>query len=144
MNRRTEFRPTAVPFPAKQVGETESRLRVLGHQLARLGWELKRAGMDWQGWLLTRWGITGKRRLVAQLKADPSLGSEAERVRAFIAQQGGCRATYYNHARRLGRPLEPPELQLKHLPPDWTPDAAVSLLDLLRRRFGTLGGDQPP
>ena len=25
MSRRTEFRPTAVPFPAKQVGETESR-----------------------------------------------------------------------------------------------------------------------
>ncbi len=109
-----------------------------------LGWELKRAGMDWQGWLLTRWGITGKRRLVAQLKADPSLGSEAERVRAFLARQGGCRATYYHHARRLGRPLELPELQLNHLPPDGTPDAAVSLLDLLRRRFGTLGRDQPP
>jgi len=108
-----------------------------------LGWELKRAGMDWQGWLLTRWGITGKRRLVVQLKADPSLGSEAERVRAFIAQQGGCRATYFNHARRLGQPLQLPELQLNHLPPDWTPDAAVSLLDLLRRRFGTLGRDQP-
>ena len=74
---------------------------------------------------------------------DGSFSTEAERVRAFIAQQGGCRATYYNHARRLGRPLELPELQLHHLPPDWTPDAAVSLLDLLLRRFGTLGRDQP-
>ena len=36
-----------------------------------------------------------------------------------------------------------PELQLHHLPPDWKPDVAVSLLDLLRRRFGTLGRDQP-
>ena len=25
MSRRTEFRPTVVPFPAKQVGETKSR-----------------------------------------------------------------------------------------------------------------------
>ncbi len=86
--------------------------------------------------------MSGTRLLVAKLKADPSLGSEAERVRAFIAQQGGCRATYYNQARRLGQPLELPELQLKHLPPDWTL-GEESLLDLLRRRFGTLGGDQP-
>ena len=35
-----------------------------------------------------------------------------------------------------------PNLQLKHLPPDWTL-GEESLLDLLRRRFGTLGGDQP-
>ncbi len=84
----------------------------------------------------------GKRLLVAKLKADPSLNSEAERVRAFIAQQGGCRATYYNHAQRLGQPLELPNLQLKCLPPNWTL-GEESLLDLLRRRFGTLGGDQP-
>ena len=32
------------------------------------------------------------RLLVAKLKADASFSSEAERVRAFIAQQGGCRA----------------------------------------------------
>ncbi len=98
--------------------------------------------MDWKGWLLTRWGISGKRLLVAKLKTDPSLLSEAERVRAFIAQQGGCRATYYNHAQRLGQPVELPDLRLSQLPPDWIPDEE-SLLDLLRRRFGTLGGDQP-
>ena len=45
--------------------------------------------------------------------------------------------------RQEHKPLELPELRLKQLPPDWTPDAAVSLLDLLRRRFGTLGRDQP-
>ncbi len=71
-----------------------------------LAWELKRAEMDWKRWLLARWGMTGKRLLVAKLKADPSLSSEAERVRAFIEQEGGCRATYYNHAKRLARPLE--------------------------------------
>jgi len=52
--------------------------------------------MDWKNWLFTRWGMTGTRRLVAKLKADPSLSSERKRVRAFIEQEGGCRATYYN------------------------------------------------
>ena len=47
-----------------------------------------------------------------------------------------------DQAKRLGRPVELPELRLKHLPPDWTL-GEESLLDLLRRRFGTLGGDQP-
>ncbi len=98
-----------------------------------LAWELKRAGMDWKSWLLARWGMTGKRLLVAKLKADPSLSTEAERVRAFLAQQGGCRATYYNHAKSLGRPVELPELQLHNPPPDRTPTEAT-LLDLLRRR----------
>ncbi len=107
-----------------------------------LAWELKCAGMDWKGWLLARWGMSGTRLLVAKLKADPSLGSEAQRVRAFLAQQGGCRATYYNHAKGLGRPVELPELQLSNPPPDPTPSAA-SLLDLLRRRFGILGSDEP-
>ncbi len=77
-----------------------------------LGWELKRAGMDWKSWLLTRWGMTGTRLLVAKLKADPSLSTEAERLREFIEQEGGCRATYYNHAKRLGQPLELPEIRL--------------------------------
>ena len=105
-----------------------------------LAWELKRAGMDWKSWLLVRWGMTGKRLLVAQLKANPSLGSEAQRVRAFIEQQGGCRATYYNHAKKLGPSVELPDIRLNNLPPD---RAAASLLDLLRRRFGMLGSDEP-
>ncbi len=108
-----------------------------------LAWELKRAGMDWRSWLLARWGMSGTRLMVAKLKVDPSLGTEAERVRAFIEQQGGCRATYYNHAKRLGRPLELPDIPLDNPPPDRTP-CDVSLLDLLRRQFGFLGGDEPP
>ena len=75
------------------------------------------------------------------MPADPSLSSEAERVRAFIEQGGGCRATYYNHAKRLRRPLELPDIRLNNLPPDRRP-ADASLLDLLRRRFGILGNDE--
>ncbi len=107
-----------------------------------LAWELKRAGMDYKSWLLTRWGMTGTRLLVAKLKADVSLSTEAERVRAFIEQGGGCRATYYNHAKRLGQPLKLPDIRLPNRPPDRRPVDA-SLLDLLRRRFGILGSDEP-
>ncbi len=107
-----------------------------------LAWELKAAGIDWKSWLLTRWGMTGKRLLAAKLKADPSIGAEAERVRAFIEQGGGCRATYYNHAKRLGKPLELPELRLTHRPPKKV-TTDQSLLDMLRRRFGFPGQDEP-
>ncbi len=86
--------------------------------------------------------MTGTRLLVAKLKADPSFSSEAERVRAFIEQEGGCRATYYNHAKRLARPLELPDIRLHNRPPDRRP-ADARLLDLLRRRFGILGNDEP-
>ncbi len=106
-----------------------------------LAWELKRAGMDYKSWLLTRWGMTGTRLLVAKLKADPSFSTEAERVHAFIEQGGGCRATYYNHAKRLGQPLEIPVIRLRNRPPERRPTDA-RLLDLLRRRFGILGNDE--
>jgi len=107
-----------------------------------LGWELKRAGMDYKSWLLTRWGMTGTRLLVAKLKADPSLSTEADRVSEFIVQGGGCRATYYNHAKRLGQPLEFPDIRLPNRPPD-RKLADARLLELLRRRFGILGNDEP-
>ena len=107
-----------------------------------LAWELKCAGMDWKGWLLARWGMSGTRLLVAKLKGDPSFRTEAQRVRAFLAQQGGCRATYYNHVNGLGRRVELPELRLGNPPPDRMP-SGTSLLDMLRRRFGILGSDEP-
>jgi hypothetical protein len=62
--------------------------------------ELKRAGLDWtQGLPLA--GRSEKTRLVMRLKADPGYRSEEARARAFVALGGGCRATYFNHARRL-------------------------------------------
>jgi hypothetical protein len=62
--------------------------------------ELKRAGMDWTHVVpLTRENL--RRRLVAELKADHSHPTEESRVQEFARQGGGCRATYFNHARKL-------------------------------------------
>lgn len=62
--------------------------------------ELKRAGLDWKQ------GVPLKVRspralLAARLRADPSYDSEEARARAFVALGGGCRATYFNHVKRL-------------------------------------------
>jgi hypothetical protein len=66
-------------------------------------WELKQAGLDWRSLMLGRC-LSGKLLLVAQLKAHPSYGNEAARIRAFHAAGGGCRATYFNLARQLRPP----------------------------------------
>ncbi len=124
------------------VGRLLHLARPLSMRDYALTWELKRAGMDWRSWLLTRWGIRGTRLLVARLKADPSFASEAERVRAFTQQRGGCRATYYRHARRLGPPLPLVPIRLTN-PPPHNRTLDEGLLDLLRSRFGMLGNDQP-
>ncbi len=64
--------------------------------------ELKRAGMNWKrvvpldasGWKL---------QLVAELKSDGRYADEAARVREFVARSAGCRATYFNYAKKLKR-----------------------------------------
>jgi hypothetical protein len=40
-------------------------------------------------------------RLAAELLASDAYGSTAERVQAFVEQGGGCRATFFNHRRKL-------------------------------------------
>lgn len=62
--------------------------------------ELKAAGLDWRQMVLQE-ALPEKTSLVAELRADDRLQSEAERVQEFIRRGGGCRATYFNHARRL-------------------------------------------
>jgi hypothetical protein len=58
-------------------------------------------------------------------------------VKAFVAQGGGCRATYFNHARRLRPPAGVPNIVLTNSPPSL--DEPIDLTDLLRRRYGGLG-----
>ena len=67
--------------------------------------------MDWRSTALGPW-LSGPALLVAKLKADPSFDSEEDRVRAFIKQGGGCRSSYFHHARKLQPPAEPPNIDL--------------------------------
>jgi hypothetical protein len=62
--------------------------------------ELRRAGMDWAECLpLTP--ENRRLRLVMELKSDISHPNEESRVRMFVERGGGCRATYFNYARRM-------------------------------------------
>src|SRR3954468_16133535 len=62
--------------------------------------ELKAAGMDWTEVLATEAENT-RARLAAEILASAAYDSTAARVRAFVEQGGGCRATFFNHRRRL-------------------------------------------
>ena len=63
--------------------------------------ELKAAGMDWTE-VLAEEAENPRARLTAELLASAAYGCTGERVRAFVEQGGGCRATFYNYRRRLG------------------------------------------
>ncbi|HEX4592318.1 MAG TPA: hypothetical protein VH120_20455, partial [Gemmataceae bacterium] len=100
--------------------------------------ELKRAEMDWRACVLARC-LTGAALAVARLKADPTYVTEEDRVQAFVASGEGCRASYFNHARKL-KPSGPrPDCKLtgSAAPPSRDPDP--SYIEVLRRRFGQLG-----
>ena len=103
-----------------------------------LAWELKKAGLDWRQAVLSRC-LTGTLLEVAKLKANLSFASEEERVRAFVAAGLGCRATFFNHAKKLPPPQAPAAIKLVHSSPPEQVKASVDFLDALRRRFGSLG-----
>jgi hypothetical protein len=102
-------------------------------------WELKRAGLDWMTDLLGRW-LQGKDLVVARLKADPSYATEEDRVRAFVESGHGCRATFFNRAKRLRPTAAAPRILLQNTRPPECPQPQPDILDILRRRSGQLGG----
>ena len=73
--------------------------------------QLKNAGLDWRAAVLTQC-FEGATRVVAQLRADPTYESEADRVRAFVDGGHGCRATYFNHLSRLPSATDAPDIEL--------------------------------
>lgn len=81
-----------------------------------LACELKQAGLDWRRWVLSR-SLTGADLAVAILKADPRYATEEARARAFIASGAGCRATYFNHAKKVQLGGERPAIRLSHSGP---------------------------
>jgi hypothetical protein len=62
--------------------------------------ELKAAGMDWTE-VLAAEAENRRARLAAELLASTAYGTTAARVKAFVEQGGGCRATFFNHRRKL-------------------------------------------
>ncbi len=106
------------------------------HYLA--AWELKQAGFDWRSRLLERWATDDRTVLVAQLKADPSYVSEEDRVRAFKEKGGGCRQTYFAHAKKFRAAGVPPRIILENQAPDngW---GKLDASGLLGPQFGRLG-----
>jgi hypothetical protein len=62
--------------------------------------ELKAAGMDWTQ-VLAEETENRRARLAAELLASSTYSSTTARVRAFVEQGGGCRATFFNYRRRF-------------------------------------------
>jgi hypothetical protein len=102
-----------------------------------LAWQMKRANLDWRGYVLQRC-LTGPALAVAQLKADYHFANEAARVKAFVASGAGCRATYFNHAKKLAATVAVPKVVLKGRAPV-CPQTSGDLLSRLRQRYGELG-----
>ncbi len=62
--------------------------------------EWKKAGLNWMQAILSA-ALSEKTLLAARIKMDSKYANERQRVEAFCRLGGGCRATYFNHARRL-------------------------------------------
>ena len=60
----------------------------------------KAAGMDWTDVLAVE-AENERARLAAELLASAAHGDTAVRVKAFMEQGGGCRATFFNYRRKL-------------------------------------------
>ena len=70
------------------------------------------------------------------MKSNQSFASEEERVRAFVAAGIGCRATYFNYAKKLQPPAGKSALKLLQSSPPKDAKPSDDFLDVLRRRFG--------
>jgi hypothetical protein len=62
--------------------------------------ELKAAGMDWTQ-VLAAEDENQRARLAAELLRSVAYESTAARVKAFVEQGGGCRATFFNYRRKI-------------------------------------------
>ena len=98
------------------------RLQLIHHPSFRhyiVAAELKQAGLDWMTAVLARC-LSGKLLIVAQLKASNKYATEEHRAQAFINAGHGCRATYFNLAKKLPPLVELPRLTVRGTRPDVT------------------------
>jgi hypothetical protein len=96
-------------------------------------WERKQAGLPWQSAIFDRF-LAGPAREVARLKTDPRFASEEERVRSFVAVKFGCRATFFNYARKLRPQQSVPRIELTATAPPRLAKPAENIIELLKRR----------
>jgi hypothetical protein len=57
--------------------------------------------MEWTE-VLAEDGGNGRAQLAAEILASGAYQTTGQMVRAFVERGGGCRATFFNHRRRLG------------------------------------------
>ena len=101
-------------------------------------WEMKCARLDWHRAVLAHCHCATT-RAVAALKADATYLTEEDRARAFVAQGFGCRATYFNHAKKLALPTSVPTLKLNQSAPPAVarpPDDVFAVLKQRRTQIG--------
>ena len=135
-------RQTATWFWDQEVFDfVAAHLHLVAHPSLRtyvLAWELKTAGLDWAQAVLNRC-VSGAALEVAKLKANASFESEEARVRAFVAADFGCRASYFTYAKKLKPYQSTPKIKLSHSSRPEEVKPRADFLDILRRRFGPLG-----
>jgi hypothetical protein len=86
-------------------GENLHRVREPSLRLYVRARELKAADMDWTE-VLAEEAENPRARLAAEILTSRTFETTSERVKAFVRQGGGCRATFFNYRRRLGSPQE--------------------------------------
>jgi hypothetical protein len=62
--------------------------------------ELKCSGLDWTQ-VIPLDPFSLRRRTVVELIEDPSFETQEARAREFVRRGSGCRATYFNHVRKI-------------------------------------------
>jgi hypothetical protein len=103
-----------------------------------LAWELKQAGLNWRQAVLSRC-LRGTALEVAKLKSNPSYDTEEQRVQTFVAAGLGCRATYFNYAKKLQPYVTAAAIKLVQSSPPAEAKPSGDILDVFRHRFGPLG-----
>ena len=81
----------------------ESNLHRIAQPSMRLYYrakELKDSGLDWRS-LIPLAPEDHRRRITLELSLDVSYDTQEQRAAEFVRRGGGCRATYFNHLRRI-------------------------------------------
>jgi hypothetical protein len=99
--------------------------------------ELKQAGIDWRLSVLASC-MSGKPLIVAQLKANAKYASEEQPAQAFVEAGHGCRASYFNLAKKLTPCVESPQVTVRGQRPE-AEKPLLEILDVLAKRYGGLG-----